>query len=390
MRSSQSLVHANLRVGLRPAKACVWCASAIAAAMLTAALSAQVLPAGGGGLSVDNPRGSAADEPVQDAVTGLVQKDMRMGTAYLAGNGVPRDPAQAANWFRKAADLGSPEAQNEMGYLYIWGLGVNKDDTQAFRWFARAAGGGWQQAKLNIAVMYMRGMGVARDPAFARQVLEDLAARMNARAEDYLGVMYLNGDGVTADTRTAEEWFSRSAKGKNPEGEFAMGQLYSTADGHKHDFAKAAKFLRDSAKAGYVPAMYTLGVLLVHHPEVDRKGQDEAMALLERAAEAGTWQSSATLGLLASQGQGTPRDMSAAFRWFTIAARQGGAVAEAKVQGSLAQCAAELTADQQKQELAAAGDWMEQHPHTDLFVFDGIRTQAPVGEVYAMRASTAE
>ena len=373
-------------------KAGTWCAVGALACAMSATLSGQMAPAMAGDwpASVDHPVATTPGTPAPNPEEAQIRQELKMAGSFLTGKGVQKDPVQAAYWFRKAADQGDPEAQNELGYLYIWGVGVDKDPAQAFRWFARSAGGGWQQAKLNMAVLYMRGLGVARNPAFARQLLEDLAAKKNARAEDYLGVMYLEGDGVAQDRGAAEEWFSRSAKGRNPEGEFAMGQLYSAAADHEHDFGRAAKFLRDSAKSGYVPAMYTLGVLLVKHPEVEQKGTDEAMFMLERAAEAGTWQSSATLGLLASQGQGADRDMGSAFRWFTIAARQGGPAAEAKVRGSLALCRDALTAAEQEQQQQAAESWVEQHPHTDLFVFDGVRSEVPAGEVYAMRASTNE
>lgn len=356
------------------------------AMLLAATINAQMVPATSGPMTVDDP----PQNPAVSALQTRIQQEVKMAGQYLTGKGMPKDPVQAACWFRKAADQGDPEAQNEMGYLYIWGIGVHQDAGQAFRWFSRAAGSGWQQAKLNMAVMAMRGLGVARDPAFARQLLEDLAAKKNARAEDYLGVMYLDGNGVPQDNAKAEEWFSRSAKGRNPEGEFAMGQLYSVSEGHEHDFAKAAKFLRDSAKAGYVPAMYTLGVLLTKHPEVDRRGSDEPLNLLERAAEAGTWQASAALGLMASEGNAMQQDTSTAYRWFTIATRQGGAEAESRVQGSLAQCRAALTTEQQDKEQQAVESWLDQHPHADLFVFDGGASPVPVGEVYAMRASATE
>lgn len=391
MRSSRFVCHENLQACLRCAKVAVVGAALAMPAALTTTLDGQLMPVTGGGLTIDNPPHSQAANQRQNPAVEQVRQELKMASAYLAGRGVAKDPVQAAYWFRKAADQGDPEAQNEMGYLYTWGIGVDKDAGQAFRWFARAAGGGWQQAKLNMAVMYMRGMGVARDPKFARELLEDLAAKKNARAEDYLGVMYLDGDGVPQDIRAAEEWLNRSAKSKNPEGEYAMGQLYSVAAGHEHDLAKAAKFLRESAKSGYVPAMYTLGVLLVNHPEVAQKNSDEALSLLQRAAEAGTWQSSAVLGLMLRDGRGLAhQDMGAAFRWFTIAARQGGSDAAAKTRGSLAQCRAALSAGEQEQQQQAAENWLEQHAHLDLFVFDGVRSQFPAGEVYALRASATE
>ena len=352
------------------------------AAAMTATLHGQMNPV------VGSP--AAMDAPVVNPVASQIQQELRMAGNYLAGKGVPKDAVQAAYWFRKAADLGDPGAQNELGYLYVWGIGVERSPEQAFRWFARASGEGSQQAKLNMAVMYMKGMGVARDPKFAVTLLEDLAEKRSARAEDYLGLLYLDGVGVERDSRAAEEWFSRSAKDKNPEGEFAMGQLYSVGEDHEHDYAKAAKFLRDSARAGYVPAMYTLGVLLADHPEVGQKGSGEAIRWLGRAAEAGTWQSSATLGMMARDGRGTRQDMGEAFRWFTIAAKQGGAEAQEHTRGNLAMCRAALAAAEQDEELRAAESWMELHPHTDLFMFSDRHSEVTVGEVFVMRASGME
>ena len=381
VRSSHSLVQ-RIDVRRSLAQAPAWVAVLVAAAM-TATLHGQMK-------LVENADGMDAPVVPVNPAAKQIEQELRMGGNYLAGKGVPKDPAQAAYWFRKAADLGDPGAQNELGYFYVWGIGVEQSQEQAFRWFARAAGGGWQQAKLNMAVMYMKGMGVARDPKFAAQLLGELAAKRNARAEDYLGLMYLDGYGVEQDIRAAEEWFSRSAKEKNPEGEFAMGQLYSVGPYHEHDFAKAAKFLRDSARGGYVPAMYTLGILLWEHPEAAGKRSDEAVSWLERAAEAGTWQSSVALGTMALNGQGTRQDLGEAFRWFTIAAKQGGAVAEERMRANLATCRAALAAGEQDEQRREAESWMELHPHTDLFVSKSAHSEVPAGEVFVMRASGME
>jgi uncharacterized protein len=309
-----------------------------------------------------------------------------MAGNFLLGRGVPKDPVQSAYWFRKAADLGDQGAQNQLGYMYVWGIGVDRDAEQAFRWFSRAAAYGFEQAKLNMAVMYLKGLGVGKDPDMGRQLLTDLAQKKNGRAEDYLGVIYLQGFGVAADAGAAEQWFQKAARDKNPEGQYAMGQLFSVGAGHEHDFAKAAKFLRESAREGYVPAMYMLGVLLMDHQDLRQKGDAEDRAWLERAAEAGTWQSSAILGGMARDGHGTPQNMGEAFRWFSIAVLQGGQVAEENMRANLEKCRAALTADQQRQEMRAANDWVAQHPHTDLFVFDGMHSAFPVSEVYAARA----
>lgn len=96
------------------------------------------------------------------------------------------------------------------------------------------------------------------------------------------------------------------------------------------------------------------------------------------------------LGLLASRDRENQQSVGTAFRWFTIAAQQGGAEAASKIQGNLAHCRSALTPDELQKEQEAAQLWIEQHPNTDLFVFDGIRSEVPVGEIYAMRASATE
>ena len=50
---------------------------------------------------------------------------------YRTGNGVPKDSAEAAKWYRKAAVRGHAEAQYNLGVMYAEGEGVPKDDTEA-------------------------------------------------------------------------------------------------------------------------------------------------------------------------------------------------------------------------------------------------------------------
>src|ERR1043166_6200072 len=66
---------------------------------------------------------------------------------YSDGQGVPKDPAQALAWFRKAADQMYPPAQFNMGMLYAQGSGVARDLEQAVAWFRQAAEAGLPQAQ---------------------------------------------------------------------------------------------------------------------------------------------------------------------------------------------------------------------------------------------------
>src|SRR5689334_6842286 len=73
------------------------------------------------------------------AASGDMLAQFSLGLAYEYGNGVERDISQAAEWYRRAADRGLPEAQNNYGRLLMMGLGVTENDAEAMKWFRRAA-----------------------------------------------------------------------------------------------------------------------------------------------------------------------------------------------------------------------------------------------------------
>ena len=67
---------------------------------------------------------------------------------YAKGRGVRQDDAQAAQWFRKAAEQGVAQAQYNLAVMYAKGRGVRQDGEQAVQWFRKAAEQGYPQAQL--------------------------------------------------------------------------------------------------------------------------------------------------------------------------------------------------------------------------------------------------
>jgi Caspase domain/Sel1 repeat len=63
-----------------------------------------------------------------------------VGEIYEKGLGVKPDYAEAARWYRRAAEGGNARAAANLGYLYEQGLGVNKDPAEAVAWYRRATG----------------------------------------------------------------------------------------------------------------------------------------------------------------------------------------------------------------------------------------------------------
>jgi len=82
---------------------------------------------------------------------------------YVRGQGVERDLARAAAWFRKSAEQGRVDAQAKLGALYAHGQGVQQDFNEAARWLDKAAQGGDGASQYDLAVLYANGTGVEQD-----------------------------------------------------------------------------------------------------------------------------------------------------------------------------------------------------------------------------------
>lgn len=193
---------------------------------------------------------AAADRPKQQGAAGVSQEaeqDYFRGLRYADADGVPRDyataaryyrkaaaqgyiPAQynlawllenglgvkqdfqeAAVWYRKAAEQGDAEAQNNLGTLYATGHGVPHDDAEAVRWYTLAAQQDDPEGMTNLAMMYLQGRGVKRDPLHAFRLCRQAAEAGHPAARQNLALMYANGDGVARDYVSAYVWLDLAA-----------------------------------------------------------------------------------------------------------------------------------------------------------------------------------
>lgn len=87
---------------------------------------------------------------------GAVEESLRtflrnQALAYENGEGVPRDPAQAATLYCRAARLGDAAAQFNLGWMYANGRGVERSDSTAAFFFHAAAEQGSEQAQRMLA-----------------------------------------------------------------------------------------------------------------------------------------------------------------------------------------------------------------------------------------------
>ncbi len=65
---------------------------------------------------------------------------------YIVGQDVPQDYAEAAKWYRMAAEQGHAGAQFVLGSMYANGQGVPQDYVAAHMWFDLSAARGDEKA----------------------------------------------------------------------------------------------------------------------------------------------------------------------------------------------------------------------------------------------------
>jgi hypothetical protein len=80
----------------------------------------------------------AAGAAEDTAIQGNAQAQNNLGVAYAKGEGVPQDYAEAAKWYRLAADQGNAQTQNNLDTIYGRRFGV-PHNAKAVQWYQLAA-----------------------------------------------------------------------------------------------------------------------------------------------------------------------------------------------------------------------------------------------------------
>jgi TPR repeat protein len=167
-----------------------------------------------------------------------------LGTRFASGRAGVRDDSEALRRFRRAADLGLPEAQYNLGIMYVNGRGVPKDWVHASRWFEDAAEQGLAQAQCNIGTLYSQGKGVALDDARAVHWLGRAAQSGLAAAQFNLAVLYEHGVGVGRNLEIAVRWYRKAANAG-----------YAPAKSRLSESAREVKRAPRDAERGEAPAV---------------------------------------------------------------------------------------------------------------------------------------
>ena len=129
----------------------------------------------------------------------------------LSGEGVPRNPAQAEERFKAAADLGSNAAYVNMGRVT-----EARDPRSAQRWYRAAAERGYPPAqRIYGEILLTEGMGLYRNDGL--EYLRKAAAAKDASAAYRLAQLYAAGEYVERSEAQARSYFETARDNGHPE-----------------------------------------------------------------------------------------------------------------------------------------------------------------------------
>ena len=307
------------------------------------------------GFGVTSDLAAAARLYQQAAEKGLPSAQFRLGLALIDGSLVDRDPvageawtrraalagnveaayflgdrnaknrppdfAEAATWYRRAAEAGHHAAARALASLYLTGNGVGRDEKEGTRWLRTAANSGNQASQVDLANLVLRGAGEPADTASVARWFEAAALSGDLIAAFNLGLCFTKGVGVRQDEGQAAQWLRRAAEGV-AEAQYMYARILRDGRGVAADAHDARAWFAEAADGGVLDAQVALAEMLLNGGGGNRL-PEAAVKLFERAAADGHAGAMFALGALHSSGEGLPSDQVAAQKWFAAAAECG-------------------------------------------------------------------
>jgi TPR repeat protein len=279
----------------------------------------------------------------QAAKAGDRESRLALGKRYYSGDGVPKDWAEAAKWFRLV-----PSSETNYALGEIYSTGPNKDLAEAAKWYRWAVqqlgDDAWEKLRAlsdnGVAeAQYLIGMEWA-DGKFVRVKLPEeailyfrkAAEQGHAEAQLRLGSNYEFGEGVAKNPLEAAKWYRKVAEQGNLGAQMALARMYASGDGMAKDPAEAAKWTRMAAEQEdsndkdrrllIYRAQYTLG-LMCQNGEGLAKDVATAVKWFHKAADIGNAEAMDHLGAMYEDGSGVTQDVVEAITWYRKGAAAG-------------------------------------------------------------------
>lgn len=259
--------------------------------------------------------GMSVEEMISEAEDGDLQCMNDLAMLYLNGdNETQADPEKALYWFKKMAEEGEPSGMYNLALMYAKGHGTKRDLAKAAEWMKKAADMGDEDAPKE-AELYRK-----MSESYKKAVKGDA----QAQADYANGLVLLWGcleqAGSKKDFAESVEWAEKSVMQGNADGMRALGIAYLYGNGKKMDPIEAKKLFERGAELGSAACIDELGRMYTSGQYV-KSDPNKGFELFKKAAEMGYGPAMKDLGWCYQFASGCECDMKKAVGWYERATK---------------------------------------------------------------------
>lgn len=276
------------------------------------------------------------------AECGSSEAQLRIGIYFEEGENLPESLfneerfAQAVKHYQLSSQQNNIEALKRLSNCYKKGRGVERSDAQAINCLEQATMLGDSSALVEVGIHYAKGDYLIRDEVKAARYFQTAALKGNAKAKACLGICYEKGRGVKKDLEKAFSFYRQAAEQGDCLGQQHLGRFYEYGIVSEHSPKQAFHYYELAANQGSVIGFFKLGWCYENGIGVE-KNESLAFQWYSRAAEFGYVGATYHLGICYECGIGVAQDPKMAFYYFEKAAAKGNIAAVEKI----AQCFSE-------------------------------------------------
>jgi hypothetical protein len=222
-------------------------------------------------------------------------------------------PADAARFFRMAANSGNVDARVCYAFCLLGQFGVPRNVPEAVRHLKMAADRGSPEADcyLGIMLMEMGSYGVAAT------MFKNAAKEKFAFGQFLHGYSLLRGVGKTHDATRAAKFFGRAARQGYPLGMTAFGLCQALGLGMRQDEEKGNRWLMKASDRGEPAAMYMQAQFGLHMGAPEHVAL--AARLLKGSADLGFPPAQMLYAWMCEHGRGIEQDLRKALEYYKLA-----------------------------------------------------------------------
>ena len=209
------------------------------------------------GVRLEDIKTTDAVSACTDAVKQSPETDrlhFQLGRALFAAREYPS--ALAA--YKKAFELGNPQAAYVLASMYEDGTGIEKDVARARFYYEVAAEMNFAPAIVRLAIQQERGLGAAPDLGKAYGFYRRAADLGDPKAINRIGVLTEKGLGVEKDAKRARQNYEKSAAMGETDAMVNLARCFANGIGGRKDIGEARRLLEKAALAGNADAKQIL------------------------------------------------------------------------------------------------------------------------------------